>query len=301
MGRTLVAASLLIALLSNPAAGLIAPSRPPRQRAPTASAATAASTPTATPRATTTRAAAPADDDKPAAATLKEALLDALLAWFRDSELVAAAHAKHVASDTVSHLFKGTPMAAAPDALKLRFVGDGAGRFVSDFMRREQQTLGEWKQRKVVEAAGPAFDERGALAELSDLSSTAPVVVLSFVDCPWCLAAKELLATQSSISPEAVRVVELEELGRQGKALRAAAALATGRTSMPNVWIGGRSVGGYTDGYDGAFDLRLVRRPELCVRSSPGLLALRDSGELDAMLRDAERNQRTLETFMFDD
>ena len=57
------------------------------------------------------------------------------------------------------------------------------------------------------------------------------------------------LQRELELPPEVVQVVELEALGRRGKALRAAAALATGRTSMPNVFIGGRSVGGFTDGF----------------------------------------------------
>ena len=46
-----------------------------------------------------------------------------------------------------------------------------------------------------------------------------------------------------------LRIVELEELGLEGKRLRAACALATGRTSMPNIFVGGRSIGGFTDGF----------------------------------------------------
>lgn len=113
---------------------------------------------------------------------------------------------------------------------------------------------------------------------------------------PWCLAAKTLLLDELALPPEAVRVVELEELGRQGKALRAAAALATGRTSMPNVFVGGRSVGGYTDGFTPG---ERLGEPSLCVADAPGLQPLHESGRLERLLSQAQRDQRMLETHLF--
>ena len=86
------------------------------------------------------------------------------------------------------------------------------------------------------------------------------VVVFSFTDCPWCVAAKKLLAEYDS-----VRDVDLEPLGQRGKTLRAAIALETGRTSMPAVYVRGEAVGGYTDG-------------------RPGLLTLHRTGELQERL-----------------
>ena len=72
-------------------------------------------------------------------------------------------------------------------------------------------------------------------------------MLFSFRDCPWCLLAKERLAGLATVLPAAeARVVELEERGREGKELRAAVALATGRTSMPAVFVRGRSLGGRT-------------------------------------------------------
>ncbi len=69
------------------------------------------------------------------------------------------------------------------------------------------------------------------------------VVCFSFTDCPWCVAAKKLLAEYDS-----VRDVDLEPLGPRGKTLRAAIALETGRTSMPAVYVRGEAIGGYTGG-----------------------------------------------------
>ena len=60
---------------------------------------------------------------------------------------------------------------------------------------------------------------------------------------------------------------ELTEMGDEGKALRAELAERTGRTSVPNTFISGESIGGCNDG--------------------PGLMTLKANGELDTMLRAA--------------
>ena len=150
------------------------------------------------------------------------------------------------------HMIKGSPFASAPDELKLKFVEQPGGQFVSDFMQLEQRLLGDWKVEKIVEAAGPAFDPQAARQELLEVVAERPIVMFSFVDCPWCLAAKQLLQDLGLDEAE-LRVLELEDLAGRGKRLRAALALATGRTSLPAVFVGGRAVGGFTDGF-GSFD-----------------------------------------------
>ena len=147
--------------------------------------------------------------------SLEDVIWGAVLDWFKNSEMAAKRHQEHVNGDGVTHMMKGTPFVNAPDALKLRFVNDGAGRLVSEFMRREQRELGQWKVEKIIEAAGPEFDRRAAMKELKELARSAPVVVLSFVDCPWCLAAKTLLLDELELPPDSVRVVELEVAGRK--------------------------------------------------------------------------------------
>eukprot|EP00747_Dinoflagellata_sp_TGD_P163486 gnl/TRDRNA2_/TRDRNA2_182190_c0_seq1.p1 gnl/TRDRNA2_/TRDRNA2_182190_c0~~gnl/TRDRNA2_/TRDRNA2_182190_c0_seq1.p1 ORF type:complete len:352 (+),score=33.49 gnl/TRDRNA2_/TRDRNA2_182190_c0_seq1:70-1125(+) len=205
------------------------------------------------------------------------------LEWFKTSPIVAKLHAQHVASDSVFHMMKATPLVGASDDMKLDFANGPAGKAVADFMRAEQRYLGEWKAERIVEAAGPGFDAEAMRAKLVQLVSSHPVVIFSFTDCPWCLQAKQVLG-EMNLSPGSVHVVELEDLGREGKALRAALALATGRTSMPNVFVGGRSVGGFTDG-DPSGD------PTLCHTGSPGLETLASSGKLQDMLTAAHAGQ----------
>lgn len=191
-------------------------------------------------------------------------------------------HRKHIEGDAVLHMLKGTPMAAAPDELKLKFARSSAGAAVATFMKREQQNIGGWKVDRIVEAAGADFDPATERARLVREAATNPIVVFSFIDCPWCLLAKERLrAVEESVveawlPPGSVRVVELEDLGRDGKRLRAALALATGRTSLPSIFVGGRCVGGYTDG-DPAGDAAL------CHAGAPGLEAL-DADELRQLM-----------------
>ena len=75
-------------------------------------------------------------------------------------------------------------------------------------------------------------------------------------------------------------MVELEDLGKEGKRLRGAIALASGRTSMPSIWVGGRCIGGYTDG-----DMALAKEPALCYLDSPGLEEMVRSGRFNALAK----------------
>jgi glutaredoxin len=199
--------------------------------------------------------------------------------WFTKSEGVRALHKQHCEGDQVLHMLKGTPMASAPESLKLKFAKGPAGKAVANFMKAEQQNIGAWKIDRIVEAAGPEFDPDAERLRLQAEVATNPIVVFSFVDCPWCLLAKERLRAIESSEAGAwiataggVRVIELEDLGRTGKALRAAIALATGRTSMPEIFVGGKCIGGFTDGEPEG-------DPELCHEGSPGLEALTERGD----------------------
>ncbi|KAL7554399.1 hypothetical protein ACHAWF_018231 [Thalassiosira exigua] len=221
-----------------------------------------------------------------------------IVEWVKTSPALAALHQEHVASDEVRHMMKSTPLVHAPDESKAAFARGPFGRAVADIMEAEQRLLGDWKVEKIVEAAGggsEGFDEEVSHERLLEALDGAPVVLISFVDCPWCLLAKELLREEHSLvdGDGTLRVIELEELGREGKRLRASIALATGRTSMPACFVGGRSVGGYTDGFDSAVMTRgspaAPASPERDLRmlGSPGLATLHESGELASLLRAA--------------
>lgn len=178
-----------------------------------------------------------------------------------------------------------------------------------------------------------------ACEELHMLVNSAPVVVFSFSDCPWCVAAKALLAEYglqkvlrqetagtdtNAVGDENGQVQlalhEIDKMGKRGKRIRAALATVTGRTSMPNVFISGRSVGGFTDGYateregsdriDGSIFVQSDAIPIQAIlsseeasslanigkwtwRRSAGLESLHNSGDLRVMLQKARAIMHT--------
>ena len=80
------------------------------------------------------------------------------------------------------------------------------------------------------------------------------VVVYSSDYCPYCSRAKQLLGNKG---------VAFEEIKVDGKPqVRAAMAQKAGRTSVPQIWIGERHIGGCDD-----------------------LFALERAGRLDALLK----------------
>mmetsp|Transcript_31304 Transcript_31304/g.58047 ORF Transcript_31304/g.58047 Transcript_31304/m.58047 type:complete len:275 (-) Transcript_31304:450-1274(-) len=232
----------------------------------------------------------------------------AAINWVKSSTLFADLHQQHVSSNQVRHMMKSTPLVNAPDEAKMEFANGPFGRMVAAMMESEQKLLGDWKLQKIVEAAGVDFDEDKAHEYLMDVIDRAPVTVFSFEDCPWCLLAEKLLEDEYSLrhGDGILQVVRLEELGREGKKLRAAVALSTGRTSMPACFIGNMSVGGYTDGFGSAVEdyvpndvadmldedsgFKYVPSPENDLRciGSPGLEKLHVRGELAVLLRDVQ-------------
>uniref|UniRef100_A0A7S2A7Z5 Glutaredoxin domain-containing protein n=1 Tax=Trieres chinensis TaxID=1514140 RepID=A0A7S2A7Z5_TRICV len=201
-----------------------------------------------------------------------------LLDWFKNSNFVAKLHTQHVESDSVQHMFKGTPLVSAAEDAKIDFATGPFGQAVAEFMASEQALLGDWKVEKIVEAAGPEFDQNEAREFLFQNLDANSITLFSFIDCPWCLLAKRLLAEEPYCLDNGdgiLKVVELEDLGRKGKELRAAIALETGRTSMPAVFYGFKGIGGFTDGM-------------------PGLKAIHESGNLFKMINSLRQNNSTL-------
>jgi len=71
----------------------------------------------------------------------------------------------------------------------------------------------------------------------------APIVIYTKATCPYCHAAKDLLRRKG---------VQFEEIGVDGdRAKQAAMALkAGGRSTVPQIFIGAKHVGGCDDLYD---------------------------------------------------
>ncbi|CAM9471338.1 unnamed protein product, partial [Laminaria digitata] len=100
--------------------------------------------------------------------------------------------------------------------------------------------------------AGP-YDKEAVQKTVSGYMSGNKVVVFSWTRCPFCKKAKglveDLLEDQSQYE-----FVELDER-EDGNAIRYELSQMTGRTSVPQIWIGGEFVGGCNDG-PGIFTLR---------------------------------------------
>jgi glutaredoxin len=202
-------------------------------------------------------------NDNPSATTL---VIRKVLDELRDSKFIQEKHLEHCQSPAVTHLFKGTPLAKLPDSYKLKFVSSWLGLALATVMAEEQVHLGDWKMEKILEAAGDDYDPMNTRQKINGQLSVS-IVMYSFIDCPWCVAAKTLLEEEYPLVE--TKIVELESLGQEGKAIRAELARWTGRTSMPCIFVHGQPIGGFTDG----------------VPCGPGLQALHESGNLATMLK----------------
>ena len=135
-------------------------------------------------------------------------------------------------------------------------------------MAEEQDYLGDWKIQKIIEAAGDYNVEKVMRRISNDIHSN-QIVVYSFIDCPWCVATKTLLYNNEQLyDPSLTTVIELEDCGLSGKHIRAELSKMTGRTSMPCIFVGGKPVGGFTDG-------------DPC---GPGIQKLHETGQLSQLI-----------------
>jgi glutaredoxin len=215
-------------------------------------------------------------DEQSPSLTATTRVIRLVLDQLKDSPFIEEKHQEHIQNPGVTHLFKGTPMAAMSKELKLQFVESWTGKALAAIMQEEQAYLGDWKIQKIIEAAAPAaYNVEDINREIDTTVSSYAIVVYSFIDCPWCLAAKDLLQEHDNSSDSSnssrtnnVLAVELESLGAKGKAVRAELAKRTGRTSMPCIFVNGQPIGGYTDG----------------VPIGVGLQVLHETGELRKML-----------------
>ncbi len=86
----------------------------------------------------------------------------------------------------------------------------------------------------------------------------AKVVTYTVNYCPFCIRAKKLLNEKNvAFEDHDITANEVEERQKLGEIIG-----STGRTSVPQIFINGKHIGGYTD-----------------------LKALNESGELDEMLK----------------
>ncbi|KAI3726001.1 hypothetical protein L1987_65798 [Smallanthus sonchifolius] len=78
-----------------------------------------------------------------------------------------------------------------------------------------------------------------ASAKAKDLVSSNPIVVFSKSYCPYCVSVKKLLTEVGS----SFKTIELD-LESDGSEMQSALHEWTGQRSVPNVFIGGKHIGG---------------------------------------------------------
>eukprot|EP01025_Chloroclados_australasicus_P035209 TRINITY_DN3591_c1_g1_i1.p2 TRINITY_DN3591_c1_g1~~TRINITY_DN3591_c1_g1_i1.p2 ORF type:complete len:262 (+),score=25.07 TRINITY_DN3591_c1_g1_i1:104-787(+) len=122
--------------------------------------------------------------------------------------------------------------------------------------------INEYKIKLAKFQAG-SYDEVAVKAKVDKYIADNPVTMFSFSTCPFCKRAKGLLDDMAV----PYTAIELDQMGKEGLEMRAELAKMTSRTSMPNIFIGGKSVGGCNDG--------------------PGIMTLNKQGKLDQLLQDA--------------
>jgi glutaredoxin 3 len=119
--------------------------------------------------------------------------------------------------------------------------------------------LAQGKKQLAILQAGE-YDEAAVRGVVDKYIADNKVMMFSFSTCPFCKNAKKLL-DDMGVGYTAIELNEMEG----GMAIRAELAKKTGRTSMPNIWIGGEGIGGCNDG--------------------PGIMTLHKNGELEGMLK----------------
>eukprot|EP01116_Phalansterium_solitarium_P010696 TRINITY_DN25813_c0_g1_i1.p2 TRINITY_DN25813_c0_g1~~TRINITY_DN25813_c0_g1_i1.p2 ORF type:complete len:146 (-),score=36.99 TRINITY_DN25813_c0_g1_i1:113-550(-) len=83
-----------------------------------------------------------------------------------------------------------------------------------------------------------------ASSVVSELIKENPVMVFSKSYCPYCVNAKKLLNNVGA----AFSVLELDNLaGGKADAIQSELKRVTGASTVPRVFIGGKSIGGYDD------------------------------------------------------
>ncbi|KAL8674538.1 MAG: hypothetical protein Q9168_001056 [Polycauliona sp. 1 TL-2023] len=104
---------------------------------------------------------------------------------------------------------------------------------------------GEADKEKPKEAKAETQEERKIEVELNAILKKGPIIIFSKSYCPYSMKAKSILLEKYTIVPTPY-VVELDE-HPLGPGLQAALEKSTGRRTVPNVLINGKSIGGGDD------------------------------------------------------
>jgi len=79
-------------------------------------------------------------------------------------------------------------------------------------------------------------------AEVESTAHSAPVVIFSKTYCPYCSRVKDLFKTLNANT----KVIELDTVAN-GAEIQQNLKEITGQSTVPNVWVGGKFIGGCDD------------------------------------------------------
>lgn len=152
------------------------------------------------------------------------------------------------------------------DAQVHRTAYDAVGRWLTNHPAPLWLVNNPAKKWVATRSAGN-YDREVVRSTLASLVGEDAVVVFSATYCPFSLAAKRTLAAQGV----QFKVIEWNKRD-DGAALVAELGELTGRTSIPHIFLGGLSIGGFNDG-------------------TPGLRPLISSGGFGGALEQARRRR----------
>lgn len=151
---------------------------------------------------------------------------------------------------------------ADPDGYEFCFV-DARGYTNCINVREDAEgTTVDWPYREKLEKAARSgknaklevakvvagdYDVKSIKGKMEGFLKAHPVVVFAQATCPFCSKAKALLK-EVGAKFEVVEVDAME--GKEGSAMRVELDKVTGRSTVPNIFIGGKPVGGFTDGIE---------------------------------------------------
>jgi glutaredoxin 3 len=100
----------------------------------------------------------------------------------------------------------------------------------------------------------------GSVAELDQLRQSNAVVIFATTTCPYCRSVKDLFASKLNVHPKRCTFYYLDALANDLRQKTADSLYAmTHQQTVPNVFVFGKHIGGYTDCLDamqaGMFDM----------------------------------------------
>ncbi|CAM9428661.1 unnamed protein product [Choristocarpus tenellus] len=152
----------------------------------------------------------------------------------------------------------GSALLAVPYAARsLGFFGTSTRTVTSDSFGADSLSMAmknpfDFLKQGIAKLGAGQYDEDIIKGQIESYKSSNKVMIFSWARCPFCTKAKGLLGDLIE-DPADYQVAELDEMP-EGGAIRYELSQLTGRTSVPQIWIGGEYVGGCSDG-PGVFTL----------------------------------------------